>query len=151
MGNWIVKGLRSEVSLTRSWNALQEFENKKEPPAEINYNMKLYFSTALLRCVHHSLLHNSCVTDVLITCLLHFKFTSLQYRNAVVGTETEIQPLQLTATQLQWTMNAALQYSTSGELFYTCPSNFMSQTRHLNSFLLTYQDSDVQNALYSNK
>ncbi len=38
---------------------------------------------------------------------LHLKFTSLQYRNAEVGAETEIRPLQLTATQLQWTMNAS--------------------------------------------
>ena len=36
---------------------------------------------------------------------LHLTFTSLQYRNAVVGAETEIQPLQLNPTQLQWTMN----------------------------------------------
>ena len=39
---------------------------------------------------------------------MHLKFTSLQYCNAVVGVETEIQPLQLTATQMQWSMNEAL-------------------------------------------
>ena len=33
--------------------------------------------------------------------------TLLQYRTAVVGADTTIQALQLTATQLQWTMNAA--------------------------------------------
>ena len=33
---------------------------------------------------------------------LHLNFTFLHYRNAVVGTEAEIRPLQLTATQLQW-------------------------------------------------
>ncbi len=35
------------------------------------------------------------------------KLTLLQYRNAVVGAETAFRALQLTATQLQWTMNAA--------------------------------------------
>ncbi len=33
--------------------------------------------------------------------------TLLQYRTAVVGVETAIRALQLTATQLWWTMNAA--------------------------------------------
>ncbi len=52
-------------------------------------------------------------TNVLITVsttahcnALFLKFTSLQYCNAIVGAET-IQPLQLIATQLQWTTNAA--------------------------------------------
>ncbi len=38
---------------------------------------------------------------------LCLKFTSLQNHNAVVCAETEIWALQLTTTQLQWTMNAA--------------------------------------------
>ena len=61
-----------------------------------------------------SLPQPSCVTDISITYLpaaqrnaLLLKFTSLYYHNAVVGAETEIQPLQLTTMQLQWTMNAA--------------------------------------------
>ncbi len=39
---------------------------------------------------------------------LHFKFTLVQYRNTVVGGKMEIQLLQLTAMQLQWTLNTAL-------------------------------------------
>ena len=71
----------------------------------------------LLRCVH-SLLQRSCSTDVSITYLpqvnathcskVKINLTLLQYGNAVVGAETAFRALQLTATQLQWTMNAAL-------------------------------------------
>ncbi len=38
---------------------------------------------------------------------LYLKLKSIQYRNVVVGSETEIQWLQLTATQVQWSMNEA--------------------------------------------
>ncbi len=69
-----------------------------------------------IRCVH-SLLQRSCSTDVSITYLpqlnathcskVKINLTLLQYRNAVVGAETAFRALQLTATQLQWTMNAS--------------------------------------------
>ena len=55
-------------------------------------------------------LHYRCI-DYLSTAsqcnACHLKFTSLHYCNAVVDAEMEIRPLQLTATQLQWTMNTA--------------------------------------------
>ena len=40
---------------------------------------------------------------------LHLKLKWMQYLNAAVGAETEIQALQLTATQMQWSMKEALQ------------------------------------------
>ncbi len=40
---------------------------------------------------------------------LKINLTLLQYCNAVVGAETVFRTLQLPATQLQWTMNAALE------------------------------------------
>ncbi len=43
--------------------------------------------------------------------ILLLKLKLRQYGNAVVGAETEIRPLQLTATQLQWIMNEPLELS----------------------------------------
>ncbi len=39
---------------------------------------------------------------------LYLKFIPLQYRNAVVRAEMDIQPLQLNVTQMQWNMNKKL-------------------------------------------
>ena len=71
------------------------------------------------RCIHSLLQHTThlryrCI-DYLSTAaqrnVLHLKLklilTLLQYRTAIVGAEMAIQALQLTTTQLQWTMTTA--------------------------------------------
>ncbi len=42
-----------------------------------------------------------CLSTAVQRNALHLMFTFVQYRNTVVGAETEIRPLQLPATQMQ--------------------------------------------------
>ncbi len=55
----------------------------------------------LLRCVHSLLQRIDYLSNAAQRNALHLMLTFVPYRNAVVGAETEIRPLQLTATQLQ--------------------------------------------------
>ncbi len=94
-----------------------------------------------LRCVQ-SLLQRSCVTDVSITYLPQLNairtapqvkiiLILLQYRTAVVGAETAIRTLRLTATQVQFTMKAALSLVSSPDLV-GCPNRTYTTNTHCN-------------------
>ena len=74
--------------------------------------------TVSFRCIH-SLLRNTAVCLMYQLLMYHnstqctapqvkINLTLLQYHTAVVGAETVIQALHLTAMQLHWTMNAPL-------------------------------------------